>query len=77
MTEADPQAREAKERLRGFAIHLVAYFVVMGALVAVNLTRNPDYPWSLFPVVAWGSVLAAHAAYVMGLFDGLFGPSRK
>jgi hypothetical protein len=71
MTEDDPEkTAQAREKLRGFAIHLLAYFVVMAALVAVNLTRNPEYAWSLFPVVAWGAVLAVHAAWVMGLFGG-------
>lgn len=68
MNADDENAVVAKERLRGFAIHLLAYFVVMAALVVANVMMNPDSAWSLYPVVAWGSALALHAAYVMGLF---------
>ena len=75
MTE-DEKIDAAKARLRGFAIHLLAYFLVMAALVAVNVVRDPDQVWSLYPVVAWGSALALHAAYVMGLFDMLKSPPR-
>ncbi len=54
--------------LRGFLVHLVGYFVVMAALVAVNLATNPENPWFVWPLVGWGGVLAFHAAHVMGLF---------
>lgn len=77
MDEEDRTAvAAARERLRGFAIHLLAYFVVMAGLVVVNVMQNPDVAWSLYPVVAWGTALALHAAYVMGLFNGLLGASK-
>ncbi len=58
----------SRRRLRGFGIHLVGYFVVMGLLVAVNLLTAPENPWFVWPGVGWGGILAVHAAYVMGLF---------
>ena len=68
------RARE-RARLRGFGIHLLGYFVVMAALVAVTLAANPETtPWFVLPMVAWGGVLAIHVAYVMGLFGGSAGP---
>ena len=57
-----------RRRLRGFGIHLVCYFLVMGLLVAINLLATPGYPWFLWPGVGWGGGLAFHAAYAMGLF---------
>lgn len=78
MKQEDVRAvAEAKLRLRGFAVHLLAYFVVMAGLVTVNVMRDPQSVWSLYPVVAWGAALALHAAYVMGLFDGLLGASKE
>ncbi len=68
-----PDAEKQRRRLRGFGLHLLAYFIVMAALVALNLTTEPENPWFVLPLVGWGSVLAIHTAWAMGLFDGLFG----
>ena len=59
-----------RRRLRGFGWHLAGYFVVMAALVAVNLLTDSTTPWFVWPGVGWGGVLAVHAAYAMGLFGG-------
>ena len=59
----------SKARLRGFAWHLGAYFIVSGAAVALNIAVTPETLWFPFPLVGWGAVLALHVAYVMGLFD--------
>ena len=61
--------RKAAARLRGFKLHLFAYFLAMLVLVPVNLLATPETPWFVWPMVGWGSVLAIHAAWVMGLFD--------
>jgi hypothetical protein len=58
-------------RLRGFKLHLGAYFAVMTVLVIVNLTTTPDRPWFVWPMVGWGPILAVHTAWAMGLFDRL------
>jgi hypothetical protein len=67
----DGEAPEARyrRRLRGFGYHLVGYFVLMIVLVAVNRLFTPETPWFVLPMVGWGSILAIHAAWVMGLFD--------
>ncbi|MEQ8321286.1 MAG: 2TM domain-containing protein [Rhodospirillales bacterium] len=71
---ANPEnSPRARQRLRGLAFHLVGYFIVMAVLVPLNLFSTPENPWFVLPMVGWGSVLAVHVAWVMGLFDGLFG----
>jgi len=67
---ADREAA-ATRRLRGFGGHLLAYFGVMVVLVPVNYAVSPENPWFVLPMVGWGSVLAVHAAYAMGLFKAL------
>ena len=59
----------ARRRLRGFGIHLVAYFAAMVVLIGASVFFSPENPWVLVPLVAWGAVLAVHAAYAMGSFD--------
>jgi hypothetical protein len=69
-------AAAAKRRLRGFGTHLVAYFAVMAVLVPVNFFVTPENPWFVLPMVGWGSLLALHAAYAIGLFR-VFGGGRR
>jgi hypothetical protein len=65
----DSDRHEAdRRRLRGFLAHLVGYFVVMAALVALNFAVDAEEPWYVWPMVGWGGVLAFHVAYAMGLF---------
>ena len=59
----------ARRRLRGFGVHLFAYFAAMVVLIGASVFFSPENPWVLVPVVAWGAVLAVHAAYAMGLLD--------
>jgi hypothetical protein len=67
---ADRQPAPASDpRLRGFLIHLFAYFAVMVVLVVVNVTAGSQAPWFIWPAIAWMAPLALHAAYAMGLFD--------
>lgn len=58
----------ARRRLAGFAGHLAAYFIACSVFVAVNIMFSPGQTWIFLPVVGWGTVLAFHAAYAMGLF---------
>jgi len=69
----DERPAKAERRLRGFAKHLMAYIAAMAVLVSINLLATPESPWFVLPMVGWGSVLALHVAWVMGLFDGLSG----
>lgn len=72
--ERDDDALEAarRRRLRGFGLHLLVYFLAMIVLVPVNFSVTPEEPWVVLPMVGWGSVLAVHVAWVMGLLDELF-----
>ena len=55
--------KQAEDRVAlGFWIHFGAYLVVTGSLIALNFTRNPDHPWSLWMAAGWGLGVAAHAA---------------
>ena len=63
--------RHSQHRMRGLALHFAGYFIIT-VLVAINLFWTKGEPWFVQPMVGWGSVLAAHVAWVMGLFDGLF-----
>jgi len=58
----------ANRRLRGFAVHLLVYFAAMLVLVPVNLFLYPETVWFVFPMVGWGSMLAIHVSFVMGLW---------
>ena len=74
----DPrEVARLRRRLRGFGLHLVGYFVVVAAMFAVNFFVTPATPWFIAPMVGWGAFLAIHAAYAMGLLDGLFGQDRS
>jgi len=72
--EAAQDVGGPERRLRVFAVHLAAYFGVMVLLVPANLYFSPDNLWFVLPMIGWGSVLALHVAYVMGLF-GVFAGS--
>jgi hypothetical protein len=67
---ADSDAR-ARRRLKGFALHLMIYFTAIAIAAALNHVKTPDQLWFIYPMIAWGAPLALHAAWVMGLFDGL------
>jgi len=58
----------ARKRLRGFAIHMAAYLVIVIGLGAINALFTPGDWWFVFPMVLWGAPLALHAAYTMGMF---------
>ena len=60
----------AQRRLKGFKLHLLAYFAACAVLVVVNLATDRAHVWFVWPMVGWGPVLAIHVAYVMGLFGG-------
>lgn len=51
-------------KVRGFFIHLFIYLTVNALFITVNLLYMPSYYWFLWPLLAWGLVLAAHAYVV-------------
>ena len=69
MPTENSSAARAQTRLRGLLIHLIVYFTVSAAAFVINITTDPETAWFVLPVVGWGSFLAVHVAYAMGLFD--------
>jgi len=61
MSEAS--ARQAQ--LRRFLIHLAVYFIATIVLLGANLSLAPDRPLVIWPLLAWGVLVAAHAARVV------------
>ena len=61
--------KEGLKRLKVFGTHMAGYFVVMIIIVPLNMIYSLERPWFFFPMIGWGSVLALHAAYVIGLFE--------
>jgi 2TM domain-containing protein len=57
-----------EDRLRAFKLHLLAYFGAVVVLFAINLKIAPGNLVVIWPLLAWGALLAWHAARVIGLF---------
>lgn len=58
--------QQAEQRMQlGFFIHAAVYVAVVGGLVAMNFTRNPDKLWSLWVAGGWGLGVGFHA---LGVF---------
>ena len=64
----DENSEKARRRLKKFAFHIFGYFVTMFILVPLNILVYDSLIWFVFPLVGWGSALAIHAAFVLGLF---------
>ena len=47
-------------RIKGFYHHLLQFAAVVAALAVMNYIRTPHYPWVLWVVLCWGSVLVVH-----------------
>jgi len=65
----DEKEQRARKRLLGFGFHLIGYFIVMAGIFLVNQSQGTDPTKFIILLVGWGSVLALHAAFVMGLFS--------
>jgi|GEM_PF-417199 len=51
--------RRARAKL-AFGIHCIAFAVVMGLLVLINLAASPGTWWVIWPLFAWGLGLLMH-----------------
>lgn len=55
------------ESRRGFKIHAAVYALVMTGLIVLNVLliafTDADFPWVVFPLVAWGIGLTFHYLY--------------
>jgi hypothetical protein len=60
---ADPSPRQAQ--LRRFLIHLGIYFVATLVLLGTNLRFAPDNPVTIWPLFAWGVLVALHGARIV------------
>lgn len=56
---------EQNHALRALLIHLGVFVVVVGALAAINLLRNPDHLWFVWVLAGWGIGVAAHGLAVL------------
>ena len=59
----DLSARQAQ--LRRFLIHLAIYFVATIVLLGANLSLDPNRPLVIWPLLAWGVLVALHGARVV------------
>jgi hypothetical protein len=46
--------------MRGFLIHLIVYIVVIAALAALNVSRNPTHLWVIWVSIGWGLGIILH-----------------
>jgi hypothetical protein len=67
VSDPGPTAEERRRRIRAFRRHLAVYLGATLVLLMLNLTLAPTNPVTIFPLFAWGIVVALHAARVMGL----------
>jgi hypothetical protein len=44
---------------RGVLEHVVAYIIVISALVAMNIMSS-SYPWAIWPAIGWGAAVLIH-----------------
>jgi 2TM domain len=56
---------EQNHALRAFLIHLGVFVVVVGALAAINLLRNPNHLWFVWVLAGWGIGVAAHGLAIL------------
>lgn len=73
LTDAEREAMEYVQDLKGIYLHLVIFGVTILCLFALNLVISPEVLWVGYVIMSWLIGLAIHAAIVFGMF-GLFGP---
>jgi len=74
--DEDIRVARAMRRLKVFGLHLLIYFAVMIYIVVTNVSPETGTPWFMVPLIGWGSVIALHTAYAMGLF-GVFSQTKE
>jgi len=66
------QARRRAGRRLGFLIHAAVFVAVNVALIAINVSATPAYPWAIFPLLGWGSGLLMHGLAAFGVFGRFY-----
>jgi hypothetical protein len=51
--------------LRGFYRHLMLFVLVNGALLILNLLRDPSQLWAIWPLSLWGIAVLAHGTVTL------------
>jgi hypothetical protein len=58
------KAQKKVDDIKGFYANLMAFIVIMTALVVVNLVTTPGYLWFIFPMIGWGIGVLVHGLSV-------------
>jgi hypothetical protein len=53
-----------------FKIHLTAYLVINGALLAANLLFTPGKYWVVWPILGWGIGVVSHYIKAIHRIEG-------
>lgn len=61
--------RKIEEKL-GFYIHLAAYILVNGLLIAINLMASPGTYWFVWPLIGWGVGVILHGLSIFVFGSG-------
>ena len=58
--------RKMAHRRASFKRNLFWYIVVMAFLVVINLWKNPEHLWVVWPAIGWGIAIVVHAISAYG-----------
>lgn len=60
------KASKKVKEIKGFYVHLIAYFIVIPILILINLKFSAKHLWFVYPMVGWGVGLLGHGLGVFG-----------
>jgi uncharacterized membrane protein len=64
---AEVASRESEARRivrrQWFWLHFSIFVVIQVFLITIWALGSVDYPWFIFPLFGWGTVVAAHAVF--------------
>ncbi len=66
----DELLRSIAHRRASFKRDLFWYLIVMALLLLLNLWKNPEHLWVIWPAIGWGMGLAYHAWKAYGSTAG-------
>ncbi len=74
-TKLTPEAQAVAyvRGLRGFYKHLIAYALVMGGLLLINLVKTPQHLWVVWPAMGWGIAIVVQGLRAYQVIN-FFGP---